>query len=113
MELSQEQKDRIEAGAKLLDEKNPGWAKAVNQKTFDINSFSHCILCNVYGTFQRGLLELFPNECQSEFECEGARNHGFYPHKSESLWDWPDEEVKENVYAKNLYWLKMIQERLS
>lgn len=46
--------EQVAAGAKLLDEKRPGWAKEVNLNTLEMNSFRRCMLGQLYGEYYKG-----------------------------------------------------------
>jgi hypothetical protein len=46
--------ERVARGAKLLDERRPGWAEKIDLAEFKIKSCSKCALGQVYGDFDRG-----------------------------------------------------------
>ena len=46
---------RAAAGARFLDERNPGWENRINTETLSIASGSNCALGQVYGSYSRGL----------------------------------------------------------
>ena len=48
-------KARVEAGAKFLDEKHPGWENKINLETLAMNSSWRCILGQLYGSFAYGV----------------------------------------------------------
>lgn len=48
-------KSRVQRGAKLLDERSPGWVYKVKIKELDIGSECHCVLGQVYGGYLVGL----------------------------------------------------------
>lgn len=108
MELSAEQMARIERGATLLDEKRPGWEEG-DFFPLDIDSFSKCVLCRVFGDFWVGINQLFGEDyC---LDPNAGSDYGFYPHKDDFLDD--PEQATELAQAKTNYWLKLIGERLS
>jgi hypothetical protein len=41
--------ERAARGAKLLDEKRPGWADRIDPETFDVRSVWHCAACQATG----------------------------------------------------------------
>ena len=71
-------------GAKLLDEKSPGWAKRVHLRSIDMSDPFYCVLGQRYGTYSDGLLEL-------NLESREEISHGFLVSFSERVlfggWD--------------------------
>lgn len=49
---------RVNRGAKLLDEQNPGWARKIKRIILDMNNCGKCILGQLYGSFWEGRLSL-------------------------------------------------------
>ena len=49
-------------GAKLLDEKSPGWHRRINLHALDLNDCQECILGQVYGEYANGLETLFAGD---------------------------------------------------
>ena len=47
--------DRIERGASILDEVNPGWELEIDPATLDLQNACNCVLGQLYETFYRGL----------------------------------------------------------
>lgn len=47
--------ERVQRGAKLLDEKSPGWAAKVALDRLDMFSDCGCVLGQIYGLYSRGL----------------------------------------------------------
>lgn len=50
--------DRVEAGAMLLDQENPGWHRHVVAEKIKILSCTKCILGQIYGQFGDGMKKL-------------------------------------------------------
>lgn len=117
MELTQAQRERIDKGADLLDEKEPNWFTRINGDTLDINSFNLCVVCQVFGDFYSGLADLGLGLAGKLPERE-ASEYGFYPHKAESddELDLPHDEAveagKELAAAKTAYWMVLVTKRL-
>lgn len=51
-------KFRVRKGAKLLDEKKPGWADEINPDRLDLSSGLMCIVGQTFGEFSRGVADL-------------------------------------------------------
>lgn len=73
-------KENVERGARLLDEKNPGWAEKVNLDTLAMGSCNVCVLGNVYGHYLKGCSNLGLQRCETK--------HGFYIEVISSSKDW-------------------------
>lgn len=52
---------RVAKGAKLLDEKRPGWAHKIDVDTFDIMDDCGCVLGQLEGDFEDALMRLLPD----------------------------------------------------
>lgn len=50
--------EKADAGARLLDAKNPGWYRYVDTKTLRMFDGRQCVLGQVYGNFGHGLRQL-------------------------------------------------------
>lgn len=72
----------------------------------DVNSFSSCILCQLYGNFYTGLEALGLQERGEG----GSQDYGFYPHPEDQIYDL--EEMIMIVQAKNKYWLDQVTSRI-
>ena len=48
----------VERGASLLDEKRPGWENEIDVDRLDMNNFKNCVLGQVYGEYDAGLVQL-------------------------------------------------------
>lgn len=62
---------RAAEGAKLLDDKMPGWEKNINLRTLDIGRYDTCMLHQVFGNYDLGLQKLNMKDAQE------ARPYGF------------------------------------
>lgn len=65
---------RVDAGARLLDEKRPGWHREIAMDVIAMKDCDKCILGQVYGGFEIGLAELFGDA--DGWESEDI-DHGF------------------------------------
>lgn len=70
--------DRIEGkaasvGARLLDEKHPGWAGEVDLDKLDMRHGNRCVLGLVYGSYENGLRVLGLSG-----DRETTNTHGFH-----------------------------------
>ena len=101
MTILAEVAERVERGAALLDEKEPGWAARIDVGKFDIGSGCRCALGQLYGRFHDGLYEVFPS---GEYQ---ARSYGF-------MWEEGDEDGEPSeIAALNDEWRRVIAERLA
>jgi len=48
-------RERVAAGAALLDEKRPDWFMEIDCATLNIASGYHCICGQLYGSYERGV----------------------------------------------------------
>lgn len=112
MELTPNQRARIDKGAALLDEKQPDWFVGINLQSMDVNSFSHCPICQTFGIgFWDGCAQLGLIEQNDGYRSlEKASDYGFYPHDEDHLEDFA--ESTEQAMAKNAYWRELITRRL-
>ena len=117
MELNELQKERIRRGAALLDSKLPDWPKRVITDNLDIDSFSLCVVCQVFGNFYDGLQTLGLAKGHDEECLKAASEHGFYPHADEKIPDvakMTDEDFlnsQERALKKTEYWKELITQR--
>ena len=51
-------KAEVDAGIELLDRKEPGWALNVNLDQLGMAWATRCILCQVFGTYEAGIIRL-------------------------------------------------------
>lgn len=94
--------ERVERGAALLDEREPGWATRIDLGKFDIGSQCRCTLGQLFGDFSEGADRVF-----GFGHGNGVADHGF-------MWEDGDEdgEVSE-IAALNDEWRRVIAERLA
>lgn len=52
---------RVKRGARLLDEKVPGWAGKVNVERLDMTDCESCVVGQVFGEFMEGVEEIKPD----------------------------------------------------
>lgn len=113
MELTVEQKARIERGARLLDVEHPGWYDDINLADLDIDSFRRCILGKLYGSYFDAVHILFRGNLDNVDKL--AAECGFYPHPSEdpSFVDTLEEREQREALskAKADYWSKVVRFR--
>jgi hypothetical protein len=112
MELTANQRARIDKGAELLDAKRPEWFTAVRTSILDIDSFSLCVVCQTMGRdFWSGCEALGLLDHKPEGgDFLSASEHGFYPHADDRTED--AEVADELAKAKNAYWRELIVHRL-
>jgi hypothetical protein len=51
----------IERGIAWLDEVNPDWRDKINLGTLALSSLDHCVLGQVFGSYEEGIRIAFPN----------------------------------------------------
>jgi hypothetical protein len=61
----------VQAGAKLLDEKRPGWPQGINTERLNVSNTLDCVLGQVYGHFDTGLGDLGLDWVENEDEPYG------------------------------------------
>jgi hypothetical protein len=61
---------QVAAGAALLDMKRPGWREEIDTDRLDVQFYDTCILGQLYGEFDEGLLAL-------GLTYDEAGEHGF------------------------------------
>lgn len=71
---------KVKAGAELLDERRPGWAKEINLATLNLEECDECIQGQLYGEFQNA----------AALQQLGVADiaHGFTLPFCTSDWDW-------------------------
>lgn len=120
MELNELQKERIRRGAALLDEKVPDWHTRVNLTILDVDSFTLCVVCQIFGNFYDGLdslgLTKYTATDYDEVAVKAAAEHGFYPHKDESMdiMEMTDKDYREaetRARLKTAYWHEQVRTR--
>jgi hypothetical protein len=92
--------ERVREGIVLLNEKSPGWRNAIDLETFDIKSFSHCVIGQVYSVNDEG-------DYDAEYRCAlekvgimefEAWEYGFGT-------DWTEDNSNEVWIALQELWL--------
>ena len=73
----------VEDGAKLLDQKRPGWANEINTETLEMHDFYSCILGQLYGHYFTGIDLL---KIQIKGDAWGFNVRGFNVHRNPSLY---------------------------
>jgi hypothetical protein len=80
------QTEAIAAGVQILDRIAPDWRAKINPKTLDPNSFDCCILCQVFGSYTKGIDAVAnaihqpaPTNKYSDEARKIVRAFGFYP----------------------------------
>lgn len=111
--LSDAQRQRIDNGAELLDSRlGFNWAFKVDLKTFDINSFSSCVLGQVF--------DCSYSDAVARLELKGdneAAEYGFYPHLDDPAKDLELASAEAMAYSDELavlktnYWGELIRQR--
>lgn len=64
-------------GAKLLDEKVPGWADKINLSKFKMHSSDRCILAQTFGVTTVNKINLKAEKVLNFTTDEELENHGF------------------------------------
>ncbi len=94
-------RERVEAGAKLLDEKVPGWREKIDLDSLDVGNHSSCILGQLYGEYSAGMRLLLGRPSKS-WECSAAL--GFI-HETSAR-----EEVKNEIACLTDGWRAFLSE---
>lgn len=69
--ISQDMRQRVNTGATLLDQHEPGWASRIHTARLDLWSTADCVLGQLYGDgYNEGLAILLGDEAK-------AADHGF------------------------------------
>lgn len=104
--LTKEQRDRIDNGAKLLDEVMPGWAGKINTLELNVDSFKNCVLGQLYGSFWDGMKQLGYSGTRDVYDEDGfCVSNGFYPATG-------DLETGSTSADKTAYWAEKVKERI-
>jgi hypothetical protein len=112
MELTSEQRARIDKGAALLDKEIEEWYLRVNTRVLDVDSFTFCPVCQATGgDFWNGCEVLGLLDEKSEGgDFLSASEHGFYPASDDRTED--PQVADELAKAKTAYWRELITRRL-
>lgn len=110
--LSKEQRDRIDNGAKFLDEVMPGWAGKINTLELNVDSFKNCVLGQLYGSFWEGMRRLGHNpEWHDLYDDDGfCVSNGFYPSMGDAGAYWLEKVA--GAADRTAYWLEKVAERV-
>ena len=85
-------KERVQAGAKLLDEQHPGWHNKIDIATLNIGSCFRCILGQLYGEFSEGASKLCLYHSEQFGFCLSSNEP---PYRYKSLRERWVEEIRE------------------
>jgi hypothetical protein len=77
-------RERVSAGARWLDEVEPGWAERIDLDDFRLADGRRCILGQLYGSFCDGL-------DTHDLEYDEAEMYGFYLDNLDGKYDHWDE----------------------
>jgi hypothetical protein len=101
-------KERVERGAKLLDEHRPGWELKIDLQALDLSSCDRCVLGQIYGSYGDGydLLGLTDETSPYGFDRELSRQASFI--SLERLC----QDIKEDWKALREEWTSLIKDRL-
>lgn len=61
----------VERGVELLDERLPGWRNVIDQEKLDMGDCKQCILGQLFGDYERGLILLGVSPSQFGFHTAG------------------------------------------
>ena len=82
---------RVERGATLLDERQPGWADQIDLGTLNMSSCWFCVLGQLYEDFGAGAAWLFGENHRhwrpSREALEQATMHGFQTLDDDEQWE--------------------------
>jgi hypothetical protein len=92
--------EQIDAGAKWLDENDPGWELKIDLSEFDIASCHHCVLGQLYGDWMEAITEV-----GGEQKLIWSASHGF----NLSI---VDQEHEEKYDLLEQGWIQLIKDRL-
>lgn len=95
-------KRRVRRGARLLDERQPGWHRQVNQSFLDLADSGVCVLGQLHGGYGHGLAVL-------GFLFDGsAQKYGF---DADFLWESHIESGFEQYSILTELWIEEIKTR--
>jgi hypothetical protein len=66
----------VQLGARLLDERRPGWASEIDLASLDLGSLCDCVLGQLYGSFGHGTDVLVP-DADLGHSIQWSRRYGF------------------------------------
>lgn len=89
-------RNRVTNGAKLLDERRPGWANKIHLDGLNMRSITHCILGQLYGGLGPGvlMLDLSTNKTglYGFFLWDAETTEGIHDYRKLTAW-WQDETM--------------------
>jgi hypothetical protein len=69
--VTEEADRRVAVGERLLDQRVPGWRRVVDGDALDLASCERCVLGQVFGDYERGLIALGISEEDEVIEMYG------------------------------------------
>ena len=69
----------IARGMNLLEQKEPQWIERINVERLDINSYFDCVLGQVFGEFDEGVIKLELDLAGTANKTATSWSHGFRP----------------------------------
>lgn len=86
----------VSEAAKKLDVIRPDWPQAINFDTLDMNDCKNCILGQIFGYYDNGIIALYPDETQqSRLRFYNLEEAPFGYQTDIMLW-------KDEVYARQM-----------
>jgi hypothetical protein len=107
--------NRVRRGMKLLDEAQPGWEKKIKLVDLSLEDAEHCVLGQLYGTYDEGLERLEDTLELSTYD-EWWHRAGFNltEVEHEHIWDANNPEpLRERFWGRlTVAWKREIARRL-
>ena len=106
----------VRAGATFLDKKFPGWEKRIDPTILELSSEKSCILGQLYGDFNKGVIKLGPR-----YVADGDPSDGYVSEKGGKWAEVRGFDTDEgwvvagapSYEALNCAWMYEIAKRLS
>lgn len=95
---------RVEAGARLMDSRQPGWENGIDVDRLDLASNYKCVLGQTYGSFTMGAYRVFGIFGGAN---DGSARHGFNTTGTSAS----QAEVDREFYLLTKAWRVEIAER--
>lgn len=70
-------REKVKRGVRLLDKKIPNWRSKIDSETIDMAGIMNCVLGQLYGNYQNGLIKLFGRDTDFETRRLQGIAHGF------------------------------------
>lgn len=86
-------KEYVERGAKLLDEKHPGWAAKIDTSILNIRFSDRCILGQLYGWFYQAL-DSFGILFEDCYLYGFSENYALHPDEN---WEYLDDLWRQEI----------------